>query len=210
MKQFGIAFILLLVSASIVSARPNDVDNDGVLDQVDNCATISNAGQGDIDEDGVGDACDPDSENDGVINGIDPCPTVANKFTSSAFIELKRLPIRLGNRAFSRETPEDRRKRLEKWMHQDVDQMAECLLLNTDGDILPDTDDLCPWTPVLDPDEKLRNTDFDNDGLGYECDPNPYIPNYEGTKKARDHSRNSTKDGDEEREDRPRVNRLGR
>lgn len=36
----------------------NDVDGDGVCGDVDNCATVANAGQQDSDSDGLGDVCD--------------------------------------------------------------------------------------------------------------------------------------------------------
>ena len=35
-----------------------DTDNDGILDDVDNCPTVANADQTDTDNDGIGDACD--------------------------------------------------------------------------------------------------------------------------------------------------------
>jgi hypothetical protein len=55
-----------------------DTDNDGVMDDVDNCPNVSNADQSDVDGDGQGDACDNDDDNDGVIDTADNCPTAAN------------------------------------------------------------------------------------------------------------------------------------
>jgi len=55
-----------------------DDDNDGVLDDKDNCPLVKNADQSDADGDDEGDACDPDDDNDGVDDTKDNCPLVAN------------------------------------------------------------------------------------------------------------------------------------
>jgi len=63
-------------------ACDDDIDNDDVLNDVDNCKEIRNPVDGesqpDLDGDGIGDACDDDIDNDGKMNLDDPCPFNAN------------------------------------------------------------------------------------------------------------------------------------
>ncbi|PXY75347.1 MAG: hypothetical protein CXX80_05075 [Methanobacteriota archaeon] len=51
-----------------------DTDGDGLVDQLDNCANISNLDQADLDGDGIGDVCDDDIDGDGIDNDVDSCP----------------------------------------------------------------------------------------------------------------------------------------
>jgi hypothetical protein len=68
----------VLIWGSDVWAIPNDIDADGVLDDVDNCPDDANASQADFDDDSVGDFCDPDADGDGLTtsqesdHGTDP------------------------------------------------------------------------------------------------------------------------------------------
>ena len=65
-----------------------DTDDDGVVDGLDNCPTVSNPGQEDSDNDTVGDACDScpddanptqaDADGDDIGDVCDNCPTVSN------------------------------------------------------------------------------------------------------------------------------------
>ncbi|MCH2585006.1 MAG: thrombospondin type 3 repeat-containing protein [Planctomycetes bacterium] len=53
-------------SEKILCIQSTDSDQDGILDNMDNCPVVSNAGQEDSDGDGVGDECD------NCINGANP------------------------------------------------------------------------------------------------------------------------------------------
>ncbi len=57
----------------------DDVDNDLVVCEVDNCHAINNPGQEDISGDGIGDACEePNSDTDGWRDDLDNCPFTFN------------------------------------------------------------------------------------------------------------------------------------
>jgi len=56
----------------------NDDDNDGVIDDVDNCRLTSNADQLNTDGDAAGNACDDDDDNDGESDDVDNCPLISN------------------------------------------------------------------------------------------------------------------------------------
>jgi hypothetical protein len=55
-----------------------DIDEDGWLDDLDNCPATANPSQANADLDDLGDACDPDDDGDGVADEEDNCPTLSN------------------------------------------------------------------------------------------------------------------------------------
>ena len=55
-----------------------DSDGDGIVDESDNCPSVSNTDQLDTDGDGVGDVCDTDDDGDGILDDADNCPLIAN------------------------------------------------------------------------------------------------------------------------------------
>jgi hypothetical protein len=59
---------------ALASFRFFDADLDGVLSSVDNCPDKSNPSQLDFDSDGLGDRCDVDDDNDGVADSRDAFP----------------------------------------------------------------------------------------------------------------------------------------
>jgi len=56
-----------------------DNDNDGVLNDIDNCISISNPTQQDLNNNNIGDACE-DFDNDSILNSLDNCPDHPNKY----------------------------------------------------------------------------------------------------------------------------------
>ncbi|XP_056022997.1 cartilage oligomeric matrix protein-like isoform X2 [Ostrea edulis] len=62
-----------------INQEDSDVgEKDKLGDACDNCPSVPNTEQVDTDKDGLGDACDPDIDNDGLLNENDNCPRVVN------------------------------------------------------------------------------------------------------------------------------------
>ncbi|MCB0062366.1 MAG: thrombospondin type 3 repeat-containing protein, partial [Caldilineaceae bacterium] len=60
------------------TSSPQDIDNDGIVNEADNCVEVFNPIQEDTDGDNVGDACDADDDADGAEDTIDNCPLIYN------------------------------------------------------------------------------------------------------------------------------------
>ena len=76
--KLSLTYLFALFLVACGSDGDNDTDDDGILNDVDNCVDIANADQNDLDGDGEGDVCDTDLDGDGVDNEDDNSPNVPN------------------------------------------------------------------------------------------------------------------------------------
>ncbi len=75
-----------VVEAALAWIDSRDLDDDGILNEIDNCPEIANEDQEDADADGVGDPCDAcpgfddfaDYDGDTIADGCDNCPDIFN------------------------------------------------------------------------------------------------------------------------------------
>ena len=135
----------------------DDIDNDGILNDYDNCVDIPNNDQVDTDNDGLGDSCDDDIDNDGILNDNDNCIYTPNS------------------------------NQLDSDSDGVGDVCDEVPFDDTDGDGIPDNQDNCIYTfnpDQIDSDNdgsgdacdtcpfasNINQDDQDDDGIGDICD----------------------------------------
>jgi hypothetical protein len=145
---------------------PKDADNDGILDDDDNCPSVPNPGQQNNDGDSQGDACDADDDNDTVPDTNDNCPLTANPDQADNDLD------GLGDAC---DADDDNDGILDgadnchftanaDQTNTDGDAQGDACDPDDDNDGVADGDDNCPLTP--NPDQ----LDTDNDGQGNACD----------------------------------------
>jgi hypothetical protein len=131
-----------------------DADEDGVVNDEDNCPQTWNAWQEDMDNDELGDVCDPDSDGDGVPNHED-CGPLNDQVAPGADERCNGIDDDCDGEID------------EGFPDEDGDGIPDCEVIDDeDLDGVPDEQDNCPGVPNADQD------DFDDNDLGDACDPN--------------------------------------
>lgn len=137
-------------------ACDDDDDNDGILDDEDNCPLTPDDST-DSDGDGVPDACDPDDDNDGIPDEDDNCPLTTNTNQTDADGD------GIGDACDDTVFPDTDGDGIP-------DNQDNCPLIHNpsqtdlDGDGYGDNCDNCP--ALSNPDQ----VDNDEDGIGDNCD----------------------------------------
>ncbi len=149
----------------------SDWDNDGVLNEEDNCPHDSNADQSDVDGDGLGDVCDDDMDNDGILNADDDSPY--NPFVCQD-LDADGCEDCINGDGFGPESDADMG---DDGPDTDGDGICNDTDPDIDNDGVPNESDNCEFLA------NQGQEDYDNDGLGDECDDDD---DNDGTPDAQD------------------------
>ncbi len=132
------------INADCMCVGMNDIDGDGIANDIDNCPAVANADQADNDNDGAGDVCDTDDDNDGIPDDVDCDPF-------DAMITIQPGDICDDGDSLS--------------INDVITADCECLgVYDADRDGVLDDVDNCPNT------ENADQADLDGDGIGDICD----------------------------------------
>jgi len=145
-----------------------DIDNDGINNDIDNCPAVANIDQIDTDSDGKGDVCEDDDDNDGFLDTNDAFP-----LDSSEWLDTDSDGV--GNNADTDDDNDNYSDADEIGCQSDPldsgslppdndnDLLTDCIDPDDDNDTYLDSNDAFP----LDPTEWL---DTDSDGVGNNTD----------------------------------------
>ncbi len=128
----------------ICDLTDDDLDDDNVLNDVDNCPGTANADQADLDSDGAGDVCDADRDNDGVMDVTDTDDSTP--FMCADEDEDACDDCAIGVDGFGELADNDP---ANDGPDLDEDGLCDAGDPDTDGDGINDVDDICPR--VFDP-----------------------------------------------------------
>ncbi len=146
---------------------PTDTDDDGILDEDDNCPLAANPDQSDLDGDGEGDICDDDLDGDGVLNADDNCPQFANSDQADSDNDGEGDVCEASADGDGDGIPNDQdncpTSANPDQSDMDNDGIGDTCDEDIDGDGVANADDNCATTP--NPDQMDTNTD----GIGDAC-----------------------------------------